>query len=135
VDKAVIQGVELRLALDLPSGFSIAEEALFLDAENDITGLTLFNRPDFINTVKLAYAYGPLGLKANFRIISTGEQYLSLTEKADAYTVCNLHISKSLTSGFKVYGGVNNLFNADPYFPQFDGTGTYFYTGISLDYM
>ncbi len=134
VDEALVQGLELRLALELPGGFSVAEEALILDAEDSNTGLELFNRPDFVNTVKLAYIHERLGLKANFRIISTGEQHLSLNDKADGYTVCNVHLSKSLASGFRLYGGIDNLFNADPYFPKFDGTGTYFYTGIALDY-
>ena len=107
---------------------------MLLDAEDSNTGLELFNRPDFVNTVKLAYIHEKLGLKANFRIISTGEQLLSLNEKADGYTVCNLHLSKNMASGFRLYGGINNLFNADPYFRQFEGTGTYFYTGIALDY-
>ncbi|MBW7998420.1 MAG: TonB-dependent receptor, partial [Candidatus Glassbacteria bacterium] len=115
-------------------GFSISEEAAIYDAEDKISGAPLFNRPDFVNTVKLAYAHAALGLNVNFRIISTGAQYLSLDEQVNGYTVCNLHLSKAVADNFRLNGGINNLFNADSYFPQFQGTGTYFYMGISLDY-
>jgi outer membrane receptor for ferrienterochelin and colicins len=134
VDRATVQGVELAASLELPVGLTISDEATLLDTKDENTGRELFNKPDFNNVVKLAYAHEKLGLNANFRIISTGSQWLSLTEKVDSYTVCNLYLSKKMAANFKLYGGVNNVFNANPYFPHFEGTGTYFYLGISADY-
>ena len=134
VDQATVQGVELSAELSLPAGFSIGEEAFLLDTRDENSGRELFNKPDFINTVKFGWSSSKLGLNANFRIISTGSQYLSLDEKADRYTVCNLHLTKKMGKNFKLHAGVYNLFNADPYLPQFQGSGTYFHLGIAADY-
>ncbi|NTW51870.1 MAG: TonB-dependent receptor [Chlorobiaceae bacterium] len=134
--EAVTRGIEFRGSLKLQHGWTLSDQVSFLDTKNETTGNKLLFAPDFTNMVKLSYADAAIGLKGNIRVISTGHQYISASEKAGGYTLLNCFISKTVFKGTDLFAGVDNLFNQDTSagYGNNEGagmTGTYFYGGLN----
>nr|WP_321400142.1 TonB-dependent receptor [uncultured Desulfobacter sp.] len=130
IAEASIQGVELECSLKLPAGFTLSGNLAYLDTEDKTTGEKLEGRPDYKGSVKLAYAYLPMGIRANVRVTHVGERYYA-DEDADPMTIVDAYVSKEVTEQFQIFAGVNNLFNAgkDNYEePEF------FYCGVRFSY-
>ena len=137
-EEAMTQGLEISTSLSLPAGFVISDEASIMSTEDKTTGEKLFNKPDFLNTWKLAYRNKRLGIKANLRANTVGGQRVSETYETESYTLWNLYASKKLSKYFETYIGINNIFNSDPDIYGFTGgarvTGTFFYGGIAAEF-
>ena len=138
IDRAMTQGVELSAEIRLPLGFSLSEEATLMDTEDKATSQRLFNRPDWLNVAKLSYRNSGLGVKANLRAMSLGNQKFTRTQTIGGFTYWNLYAAKKIFGAFELYGGVNNIFNANPALSgATDGqrdTGTFFYLGLTAEY-
>jgi len=136
IAEAMTQGFEINASLRLPKGFVLSDETTILDTKDKTTGLRLFNKPDLLNNLKLAYENPDLGIKANLRASSVGSRQISDTYKAEAYTFIHLYLSRKLSRSTEVYFGINNLFNSDPniygYLEGAGPPGTYFYTGLTF---
>ncbi|MBN2290673.1 MAG: TonB-dependent receptor [Candidatus Glassbacteria bacterium] len=137
-EEAMTQGLEVNASLSLPGGFVVSDEAALMSAEDKKTGERLFNKPDFLNTWKLAYSSKRLGLKANLRANTAGGQRVSQTYETRSYTLWNLYAARKLSAHFEVYLGVNNIFNSDPDVYGFtEGArleGTFYYTGLTAQF-
>ncbi len=130
IAEASIQGVEFECSLKLSAGFTLSGNLAYLDTEDKTTGEKLAGRPDYKGSVKLAYAYLPLGIRANVRVIHVGERYYADGD-ADPMTIIDAYVSKQVTDRFQIFAGVDNLFNAgkDNYEePEF------FYCGMRFSY-
>jgi len=130
IAEASISGVEFECSLKLPAGFTLSGNLAYLDTEDKTTGEKLEGRPDYKGSVKLAYAYLPLGIRANVRVTHVGERYYA-DEDADSMTIVDAYVSKDVTDRFQLFAGVDNLFNSgkDNYKePEF------FYCGIRFSY-
>jgi outer membrane receptor for ferrienterochelin and colicins len=136
VSEALTRGIEFRGSLKLQHGWTISDQVSFLDTRNETTGSKLLFAPDFTNMVKLSYANAAIGLKGNIRVVSTGSQYISASEKAGGYTLVNCFISKTVGKRTELFAGVDNLFNQEPGAGYGNNesagmTGTYFYGGLN----
>ncbi len=130
IAEAAIWGVEFECSLKLPAGFTLSGNLAYLDTEDKTTGEKLEGRPDYKGSVKLAYAYLPLGIRANVRVTHIGERYYA-DEDQDRMTLVDAYVSKDVTDRFQIFAGVDNLFNSgkDNYEePEF------FYCGIRFSY-
>lgn len=140
ISEAMTRGIELSGRVALGHGFSIHDELTVLDGENKTTGTALPYVPKFSNVVKLAYRDPVQGFGGNVRVVTAGSQYTDTeaSVKADAYTLVNLSLSKSLTSHAELRVGVDNVFDervedgyGNVYGPG--STGTFLYAGIGLN--
>ncbi|NTU57517.1 MAG: TonB-dependent receptor [Chlorobiaceae bacterium] len=136
VSEAMTRGIEFRGSFKLQHGWMLADQVSFLDTRNETTGSKLLFAPAFTNMVKLSYANPGKGLKGNIRVISTGSQYISASEKAGGYTLVNCFVSKTVSKGTELFAGADNLFNHDTSaaYGNNEGagmTGTYFYGGLN----
>ncbi|WP_321491669.1 TonB-dependent receptor domain-containing protein [uncultured Desulfobacter sp.] len=130
IAEASIWGVEFECSLKLPAGFTLSGNLAYLDTEDETTGEELEGRPDYKGSVKLAYEYLPVKLRANIRVTYVGERYYA-DEDADSMTIVDAYVSKDISDNFQLFVGVNNLFNSgkDNYEePEF------FYGGIRFSY-
>lgn len=140
IAEAMTQGVEVTARVSLGSGFSIHDELTVLDGENKTSGKALAYVPDVSNVLKLSYRDSAHGFSGNVRLVTLGGQYTDAESsvKADAYTLVNFSLSKSLTSHAKLYAGVDNIFDelvedgyGNVYGPG--STGMFMYGGIGLN--
>ncbi len=140
ISEAMTRGVELTARVSLGSGFSIHDELTLLEGENTTSGDELPYVPDVSNVFKISYRDPAQGFSGNVRVVTVGGQYTDTRSsvKAEAYTLVNLSLSKSLTPYANLYGGVDNVFNevvedgyGNVYGPG--STGTFLYAGIGLN--
>jgi len=137
IAKAMTQGFEINASIKLPKGFVLSDEATILDTKDKTTGLRLFNKPDLLNNLKLAYENPVLGIKANLRATSVGSRQISDIYKAEGYTFIHLYASQKLSRTTEAYFGINNLLNNDPniygYLEGAGPPGTFFYGGLTFE--
>lgn len=137
IAKAMTQGFEINASIKLPKGFVLSDEASILDTKDKTTGLRLFNKPDLLNNLKLAYENPVLGIKANLRASTVGSRQISDIYKAEGYTFIHLYASQKLSKSTEAYFGINNLFNNDPnvygYLEGAGPPGTFFYFGLTFE--
>ncbi|ABA88108.1 Fe(III) uptake ligand-gated TonB-dependent outer membrane channel [Syntrophotalea carbinolica DSM 2380] len=128
IAEATMEGVEFEGRLKLPYGFALTGNITYLDTEDKDTGKDLEGRPDYKGTLKLSYRQPLSGWAANIRFNYIGERYYSGGDEDDVFLV-NTYLAKNITRQWKVFAGVDNIFN----------TGTtrepmFWYSGVSYDY-
>lgn len=137
IAKAMTQGFEINASIKLSKGFVLSGETSILDTKDKTTGLRLFNRPDLLNNLKLAYENPVLGIKANLRATSVGSRQISDIYKAEGYTFIHFYASHKLSKSTEAYFGINNLLNNDPnvygYLEGAGPPGTFFYWGLTFE--
>jgi outer membrane receptor for ferrienterochelin and colicins len=107
---ASMSGLEFECSLKLPAGFTLSGNLAYLETEDKTTGEDLEGRPDYKGSVKLAYKYSPMGIRANIRVSYIGERYYADGD-GDEITVVDTYISKDVTDKLSLFAGVDNLFN------------------------
>lgn len=129
ISQARMRGVELEAGVDLPMGFDLTGNMIFLDAEDRETGESLENRPNVSGSVKLGYTHKELGLRTSLIITYTGEREFEAGDE-EAVTQADFKISKTLARQMELFAGVKNIANADP--DSLDPT--FFYAGLTYRY-
>ncbi|ACF14704.1 TonB-dependent receptor [Chloroherpeton thalassium ATCC 35110] len=137
VSKAMTEGMETNIEINLPFGFALGDEFTWMNTENKSTGEELLYVPTTSNTLKLSYHNQEYGLKSNLRVVSIGEQLIESDNVADGYTIFNFYAAKTLSNNFDFYFGIDNLFNSDASsaYGNIGGagtTGTFFYSGLNF---
>jgi len=130
IAQATTQGVEFEGRMDLPYGFWLTGNLAYLETEDEETGEDLDGRPDYKGSVKMGYAHLPLGIRSNIRANYVGERSYA-DQDEDDFIMVDSYLSKKLTKRLKMFGGVDNIFNAGDERGQ---EPRLFYAGISLNY-
>lgn len=137
ISDAMTQGIELGAAWKLGGGFDLSDEFTLLDSEDKGSGEELLHVPDISNVLQLAWRGKEAGMTAKLRLVTTGTHAIGGGLKTAGYSMVNLYASKMLTSGVKLYGGVDNLFDktvegayGNVYGPG--RSGTLYYSGIGV---
>ena len=134
IAEATMEGVELECGLKLPLGFSLLGNMTCLDAEDKETGKDLEGQPDYKGHLKLDYGYPELGLRANVRMDYIGERYYA-DGTEDDYTLFHCYISKEFYQHFKLFVGVNNIFDTREEKDEVVYVEpTFYYGGLSISY-
>ncbi|NTV26055.1 MAG: TonB-dependent receptor [Chlorobiaceae bacterium] len=139
LSEAMSRGIEFNASVRLPYGFRLSDQVTFLDTEDESTGDNLLFAPDVTNIVRLDYVNSRLGLKGNIRVVTTGTQSISPTDKSSGYSLVNCFLSKEVSKGTELYAGVDNLFNDDTSaaYGNNEGAGlmgTYYYCGVNYKF-
>lgn len=138
ISDAMTQGFELSASWKLGGGFELSDEFTLLDSEDKGSGEELLHVPDISNVLQLAWRGKEAGMTAKLRLVTTtGTHAIGGGLKTAGYSMVNLYASKTLTSGVKLYGGVDNLFDktvegayGNVYGPG--RSGTLYYSGIGV---
>jgi outer membrane receptor for ferrienterochelin and colicins len=130
ITEVITSGVEFEWRQKLAMGLALAGNLTWLETEDESTGEDLEGRPDYKGFVKLSYHHPCSGIRANIRVHYIGERY-DAEEDEDPVTLVNAYVSKEITDTVKIYGGVDNLFNAGD---EDEIEPTFLYAGISLTY-
>ncbi|ASQ91012.1 hypothetical protein CHL67_08850 [Prosthecochloris sp. GSB1] len=138
IAETMTRGIEVSLGLDLGCGFFLSDELSLLDGENRDTGEELLYIPDVSNVLKLSYGSHDIGFSGNVRLVTTGSQYTGGEEKNGSYSLVNVFASQSLTTGARLFAGVDNLFDrmagegyGNVYGPG--SSGMFVYGGVRLN--
>ena len=106
---------------------------LELKTEDKATGEELLFNPE--RNIAASIGYTPFSdFSTMFSVRHVGKQYISTTQKADDYMICNLNISKKTGKDVEIYGGVNNLFNEDTVKELGSNAGAFFYAGLRAQF-
>ncbi len=160
INDAFVQGIELsvqtNLVKNLDLGIDVAyNQGEYKNAREDWIGTKYESNSKYIprfpiTTGNLRIEYSPqewsFSLTGNFQgnmyidYYSEDPRFESKIKKTDTFMTFNARISKKLNS-FKIYGGVNNIFNYiqderhldDAAFMYAPVYGTMFYCGISVE--
>ncbi len=137
--QAMTRGLEINASLKLSEGFTLSDQVTLLDTRDETTGRELLFAPAATNIVRIDGLSKRLGLKGNIRVVTTGSQYISSTEKVGAYSLVNCYLSKSISRSSALFAGVDNLFNSDANaaYGNNEGagmTGTYLYGGVNFHF-
>lgn len=109
------QGVEADASFTLPSGFTLSGAYTYLDAVDKASRAYLTGRHKHHGFAKLVYDNPRHGFSANLRGTFFGSWLSSSTNRAPAFQLWDVYVSKSLWKGFQIYGTIDNLFdNQDP---------------------
>ena len=136
IDEAYTQGIELEARLAFPQHFSLAGNTVFLDSNNEDTDEDLLEVPDVKSYLRLSYDNPDIGFHTNIRMNYTGKQVIapkfeagSQTD-ADSYIMWNLYAEKEIKKNFRIFAGIDNIFNKK--ISHTPDKGTFFYGGISV---
>ena len=136
IDEAYTQGIELEARLALPQHFSLAGNTVFLDSKNEDTDEDLLEVPDVKSYLRLSYDNPNIGFHANIRMNYTGKQVIApkfedgTQTDADSYIMWNLYAAKEIKKNFRIFAGIDNIFNKKISITP--DKGTFFYGGISV---
>ncbi|MDL1964586.1 MAG: TonB-dependent receptor [Deltaproteobacteria bacterium] len=136
IDEAYTQGIELEVSIAFPHHFSLAGNTVFIDSNNEDTDEDLLEVPDMKSYLRLSYDNPDIGLQANIRMNYTGKQVIAPKFKdgtqtdADSYIMWNLYTEKEIKKNFKIFAGIDNIFNKK--ISHTPDKGTFFYGGISV---
>ena len=136
INEAYTQGIELEARLALPHHFSLAGNTVFLDSNNEDTDEDLLEVPEVKSHLRFSYDNPNIGLQANIRMNYTGKQVIApqfengTQTDADSYTMWNLYAAKEIKKNFRIFAGIDNIFNKK--ISHTPDKGTFFYGGISV---
>ena len=136
IDEAYTQGIELEARLALPQHFSLAGNTVFIDSNNEDTDEDLLEVPDVKSYLRLSYDNPNIGFHANIRMNYTGKQVIApkfedgTQTDADSYIMWNLYAEKEIKKNFRIFAGIDNIFNKKISITP--DKGTFFYGGISV---
>ena len=134
IAEATMEGMELECGVRLPLGFSLSGNMTYLDTEDKETGKDLEGQPDYKGHLKLDYGYPEFGLRANVRMDYIGERYYA-DGTEDDYTLFHCYISKEFYRHFKLFAGVNNIFDTREEKDEVVYVEpTFYYGGLSISY-
>lgn len=126
-------GAELSLGYRFSPEIDTKLNWLELRTEDKSTGRDLLFNPD--RNIAASISYTPIpGVSTMFSARYVDEQYISATEKAEDYMLCNLNVSKEINKQVEFYGGVNNLFSEDVAKELGSNVGAFFYAGLRAQF-
>ncbi len=121
VARAMTQGIEWLLKLDMGKGMAVSGGYSLIDSEDKTTGKPLYGRARHTGTVKLEYRHSRFGFTANLRakFISSklwGEEIDETTNELikyeqSPYAIWRFTATKTLFSFVKFTAGVDNIFD------------------------
>lgn len=135
VNKSSVEtmGAELSLGYKFTPQIDTKFNWLELKTEDKATGKELLFNPR--RNIAASIGYTPFsGLSTMFSVRHVGEQYISASQKADDYMICNVNVSKKVGKDIEVYGGVNNLFNEDTVKELGSNAGAFLYAGVRAQF-
>jgi len=134
VGEATIKGIEVEAGIELPMGFALDGNFTWLEVESDADGGDIGGKPDFKGFLKLSYTEPDRRLRANLRLFYFGDLTYANGESF-SYPVFGAFVSKGLSENWKLFAGVDNLFNKS--FERLNVIQiepTTFYGGVTLEF-
>jgi outer membrane receptor for ferrienterochelin and colicins len=136
VESAFAEGVEIEGQYLFPPNFRLVLNGIVMDSENELTGERLFNVPDYKANIRLEYNNPDNGWRSAIRLNFIGDQVASMKgthgTDTDAYSMVHLYLAKSVSEHFRLFVGIDNLFDTE--LDHMSEAGTFFYGGISISF-
>lgn len=139
VERAQTRGIEAEFVAQMTSRFELRADVTFLEAEDELTGEDLSNRPDRTGNLAVTYTGPQTGFSTTLRYQHMGDQLLTsrrVAEIVDGYGMFHLQVSHPLSETLIVRVGVENLTDeqVEDISPLYDYAerGRFFYTGIDF---
>ena len=131
---AATKGIEFDVEYHLRDGIVINLFWLELDTEDKQSNRELLFNPERMVSLGLDYQVNDK-LSLSMLLRHTGEQFKSNSKKLADYTTTDISFRRILgtESGFEVYGGINNFFNAKVDRALGSNVGPFFYAGLRLN--
>jgi outer membrane receptor for ferrienterochelin and colicins len=121
VAKAMVQGAELLMKIDVGLGIAVSGGYSFVDTENKETGNVLFGRAKHSGLFKLEYINNTYGFNCNLRGKFVGEKLWDEYEDEDTgdlvqykqapYAIWRFNFNTKFFSYFNLTFGVDNIFD------------------------
>jgi outer membrane receptor for ferrienterochelin and colicins len=111
-DKVETRGVELSAKIRAIDRISLGVDYSYTESINERTGLQLPNRPKSVFNLNASYDFTDnLDMVANYRFL--GDQFVdtSNTLVSSNYTTFDMKMNYKVSRTFKLYWGMNNVFN------------------------
>lgn len=127
------RGFEASIGYDFGSGLSSRINWAELRTEDKKTGKELLFNPERTASLNVKYDInGRYSVSAAARYI--GEQLISETETADAYTLVDLNVSAGFGKdrSYEVYAGVDNIFDERVEKALGSNVGTFYFAGLRI---
>lgn len=136
VNKSEVEtrGLEAAIGYDFGNGLTSRLNWTELRTEDKKTGKELLFNPKRTAALEVRYAIddGRYSVGAAARYV--GEQLISDTEEAGAYTLVDLNVSAGLDEGrtYEVYAGIDNVFNEKVDKALGSNVGTFYFAGLRI---
>jgi len=119
--------------------FDLKGSYTFLDSEDRITRKTLKGRPRHMIKVGADYEHKPWGTTVILRGVYQSKEFFNAENslQSPAWTTWDLKLTQTITSGIKIFGGIDNLTdehrNPEIYYDQRPQSGRYLYLGLRIE--